>query len=181
MTRVAFLDLADNTGIAHDARLGGMTPEMASLFIEPEDPKDPADALYKLASSLRVLITTQKIEVLAYERVMGARAQIKSSYTKDERIALAHMREAIVMLVAREYGLPCYDPPVHTIRKNFCGQVYGKEKGSIKAVVIARCRQLGWKPSDDNQADSAAGWWYVKAMLDPKFGQDSSPLMVAAR
>jgi hypothetical protein len=49
-----------------------------------------------------------------------------------------------------------------TIRKHFVGN--GRPKDP-KAAVISRCRQLGWRTLDDNQADALATMDYALAML----------------
>ena len=53
---------------------------------------------------------------------------------------------------------------VADVRHHFIGS---NPRGATgKQQTIARCRQLGWKPADDNAADALALWHYAMCMAD---------------
>lgn len=58
---------------------------------------------------------------------------------------------------------------VQDVRKHFLGQrTFKGGRATAKAAVMARCRQLGWKPQCDNAGDALAIWNYSEAMFSPR-------------
>jgi hypothetical protein len=62
------------------------------------------------------------------------------------------------------------------VKKHFAGT--GR---ADKSAMIARCRQLGWPARNDHEADAAAVWSHIKALVDPKFSLTVTPLFQARR
>lgn len=62
---------------------------------------------------------------------------------------------------------------VQDVRRHFVGESRPKDK---KQAVIARCRQLGWKASDDNAADALALWSFACAIEAPRTEIATTPL-----
>jgi Holliday junction resolvasome RuvABC endonuclease subunit len=62
-----------------------------------------------------------------------------------------------VMGVAHMHHIQFEQHAVQTIRKHFIGHGRLKRKAA-KAATIARCKQLGWNPRNDDEADAAALW-----------------------
>ncbi len=73
--------------------------------------------------------------------------------------------ETQVEVVAASLNVEFRSAHVQTVRRHFVGN--GRPKNP-KAVVMARCRQLGWDPPDDNAADAAALWDWAKSTYDRK-------------
>lgn len=62
---------------------------------------------------------------------------------------------------------------VQHVRKHFLGTARPADK---KKAVIARCRQLGWQPEDDNAADALALWDFACAVEAPGVAIATAPL-----
>lgn len=62
------------------------------------------------------------------------------------------------------------------VRKHFIGKRSAGSREDTKRAVIMRCRQLGWHPADDNEADALAVLDYQRALLNASYGAASGPL-----
>lgn len=60
----------------------------------------------------------------------------------------------IVELFAELSTARCYELPQGTWRKAFLGIGAGRTSEEFKALSISTCRQLGFEPADDNEADA---------------------------
>lgn len=83
---------------------------------------------------------------------------------------------AIMMAVAHDIGvgeIGC--APVSDIRDHF---IYGHTltRKLVKAAVVAKCKELDWHVSNDNEADACAAWSYATALINPKLALRGSPL-----
>lgn len=75
-----------------------------------------------------------------------------------------------------DLGVPCEQHHLASIRKHFLGtnpslrQFAGnraQQQKQVKALVMNRCRALGWKVEDDNAADAAALLDYAHSIRNP--------------
>lgn len=62
------------------------------------------------------------------------------------------------------------------VRKHFTGRAKWGSRKAAKRAVIDRCRQLGHRPLDDNEADAIAIFDYRRAVLRPSYAAASGPL-----
>lgn len=168
---VMFLDLATTTGWAvgpiggkpvygshRIASPGASSPEVFSSFIAwlVDQLKVHAPRVVAYEAPLAPSIVKGKTNVNTVRRLMGLAAITEGvSY----RMGIFTVLEATVQ-----------DVRGHFIgRRNLPG-----DEG--KRAVIARCRQLGYEPKDDNAADALAGYDYTCAMRNPKLAALSTPL-----
>lgn len=56
----------------------------------------------------------------------------------------------------------------------------GKRRAWIKKKTVAKCREHGWNPEDDNAADALGLLTYCLACFDPKHGMDPAELYAEA-
>ena len=82
---------------------------------------------------------------------------------------------AIAELRCAERGIPCFEVNISTVKKHFTGS--GKAE---KADMMKMCRTLGWPVEDNDQADAAALWSYVKSVNDPAWAPRATPLFARA-
>ena len=60
-----------------------------------------------------------------------------------------------VEFVCYRAGIACCEVNNNTVRKHFCGKGNAPRK-AMKAMVIAACRDRGWSPANDDEADALA-------------------------
>lgn len=65
------------------------------------------------------------------------------------------------------------------VRRHFIGQTRAEDRNATKRAVISRCRQLGFDPADDNEADAIALFDYQRALLNARYSAASGPLFTA--
>lgn len=85
---------------------------------------------------------------------------------------------AVVEELLYAYGDGRYDvreARVSDVRNHFLGSNRHK-RPVAKALTLQRCRELGWKPQDDNAADALALWHYQASLIEPKLAIQTSPL-----
>ena len=96
----------------------------------------------------------------------------------------AHTAMALIQLTgalraaSKRAGAQVMLVAISTVRKHFVGHGYPKNP---KEAVMARCRQLGWQPEDDNVGDAMALWSYAMAIKCPRWAPRSTPLFADAR
>lgn len=167
--RVLAVDCATKFGWACDTPSGdrplGGTIKLLS--------DDCDDAYTEFRQHLREIISVHQPDVLAYE----APLPFAGGSNFANVMATAQTVRKLMGLAAHagQIGTTLREPPVEadvsTIRKYFTGN--GRAK---KPEVQQRCLLLGWKFVDDNHADALALWAYVKAMLEPTWSPNSTPL-----
>lgn len=91
------------------------------------------------------------------------------------------------------YGLPAvigavaYSRGIYDIRKadtrdvrmHFLG--CSPKRVKAKPMVKAQCRAMGWKVSDDNEADALATWHYMCSLIEPALALQPTPLFGTKR
>ena len=80
-----------------------------------------------------------------------------------------------VMGIAHMHHVPFEQHEVATIRKHFIG--HGRlKRAEAKAATIKRCKQLGWKVNNDDEADAAALWDLACSLQSRSHSIASTPL-----
>jgi len=160
---IAALDLASQTGVAigepgcrpilfTEKFTGGHgerfaeSQEMAARIIRQYKP-----ALIVIEAPLKLPRTSADVELV----LMGLRACV---------LAVAYRKRVATEMHA-----------VQTIRKHFIGTARLKRKAA-KAATIARCKQLGWKPKNDDEADAGALWDLACSMTSRSHSLSRTPL-----
>lgn len=97
--------------------------------------------------------TIGKPDLVVYEEplLLGPAAGNTTADTQKVLIGLAAHCESY----CDAKGTRCFAVNMSTWRRMFIGSMKrGTERRQLKDYVIARCRELGLKPDDDNQADA---------------------------
>lgn len=68
------------------------------------------------------------------------------------------------------------DVGVLAVRRHFCG-----DQRANKADVLERCKILGWRPTNHNEADAAACWHFACSLVRPEVAIQCSPLFYGKR
>jgi Holliday junction resolvasome RuvABC endonuclease subunit len=155
-----FGDLATKTGITVDGLNGSEKPYSTSFEARHYD-DDLGQAFVAFEDHLNGLLVLHKPDVFAFEAAFpfqgrGASNIPTNFQTMRKTLGLA----AIAEKCAWRVGIPVYECNIAAIRKHFTGN--GR---ADKAEVFHRCKVLGWPVKNLDEADSAAGWDFTKAML----------------
>lgn len=167
---IMFLDLATQSGFCDG--VPGEKPTSGSFRLAP-----PGSSQAALAGGLIQFLALRwqafRPSSVIYEaprdpRHMGNRTNFATARTL---IGLCTIAEGVA------YRCGIYDVrevDVGTIRKFFLPSGSPTKGKEVKDAVIARCRELGFDPKDDNEADAIAGWFYSCLIIAP----DSLPEML---
>ena len=145
-------DLATTTGVAVGEPCG--TP--IALTYKLGKSGEPHG--HRFAACLRMaheLIAEHKPDLIALEAPVTGRKERQAA-----PFVLMGLRGALLGMAAMR-GVPVVDYPVSTIRKHFLGFNPTRKAGDPKAPVMARCKQLGWRFSNPDEADALALWDYA--------------------
>ena len=149
--KVLALDLASRTGIA----VGG--PNTIPLCFTENLGEVGEHHGARFAQAFRMmkrLITTHEPGLI----VLEAPFKKKNTQMNVEYILMG--LRGCVMGAAHMYHIPFEQHEVSTIRQHFIQ--HGRlKRAAAKAATIARCKQLGWKVANDDEADAAALWDYA--------------------
>lgn len=117
-------------------------------------------------------ITVSRPAMIYYEVPMDPRHMGGKTTFATARILLG--LPFLVETIAEARGIfKLREAGVQDVRKHFCGEARPRDK---KAAVLARCRQLGWAPSDHNAADALALWDFACAIECPGAAIATTPL-----
>ena len=141
---VAALDLATSTGIALGEPGGAPVCRTESLG----DPQHRGAALLRVVSTLIRESAPDEIVIEAPVLAMGA---TKSADALRVLVGLAEIAKAASIYLRT----PAVEIDVRTVRRHFLG-FNPKGREAAKRAVLARCRALGWRVRNDNEADAAA-------------------------
>lgn len=161
MTVVLALDLASSTGVAWDAP-GGGRPFCSTWRAPTAEAKDYGRRFDEYHCWLSEVIVTVRPGLLGFEAPL-----VRSDRAARFLIGLASITE----MTAAHHAVPCVEEHVATIK-----QFFGGSGRATKDAMMGRCRQLGWAVRNDDEADAAALWTYLKSMSDPKFSFQVTPL-----
>lgn len=161
MIRVLALDTSTHTGWAHCSDVPGR-PRFGTLDLPGWRRESIGRSYAKLHEFLDVKITAHGITHLVIERPLTVHAHAQDTGKNADLAAALLGFVAVSECVASLKGIRCHVESPQTVRKHFVGN--GRPVDP-KLAVVARCKQLGWKVCDDNQADALATWDYARAML----------------
>lgn len=114
---------------------------------------------------------------LRFERWLGEvlRTVNRVAYEEVRRhmgVDAAHVyggMQAMLTKACEQRSIPYEGIPVGTIKKSLTG------KGNAnKALMLAKARELGYAPVDDNEADAIALWLLVRAQSEKATSRSSS-------
>ena len=152
--KILALDISSScTGVAEGR--GGEAPRLYGVrFAGPHD--DYADIF---ARSLRW--TAERLAVDRFDAVFVEAPRspgLHGDTNADTTFKLIGLWATISSVVIYA-GVKCRSVSVNDVRGAFIG-ARNRPGAVAKAQVIQMCRRLGWSPSDDNEGDAAALWWF---------------------
>lgn len=168
------LDPSTNMGWTHDGPPGRVpfmgTQNLPSVWGNDDDGYDYGTCADAVFDWLWDKLDIVKPDVVGYEAPLPL--QVLAMQKKQERVARMQYGMAwTIEQVCRRRSIPCHERRIDRIKKFWTGDAFAK-----KWAMIQRCRQLGWDPKDDNQADSSALWALLKTELVEGFQYPTGPL-----
>jgi hypothetical protein len=165
---ILFLDLATTMGWCEGIPGTGDRPASGTVRLAPAG-SSPAAIFGGLLDFMATRLTAFRYRLVVYEAPMDPRHMKTNINTA--RILLG--MPAIVEAVAHQTGHHSLrEAHVNDVRNSLLGYIPRREKGGKpgdqKAPVIARLRECGYDPKDDNEADAIAGWIYAAKMISGK-------------
>lgn len=172
------LDIALRTGWAHDDETRPGVPRVGTFRVPApsgsrEEGRELGASFCAFRQWLHGLLVVLKPSRVVFEAPLarihyGAHGPAVGQSTVRLLFGLA----AIAEMTAHERGgIDVTEANLATVKRYFTG--HGR---ADKAAMMQRCRLLGWKVEDDNQADAAALWAYTKALEDKHFSIATTPL-----
>lgn len=156
MTAILALDPSHLTGVAYG--VPGGTP-ILSVWKLRDDPDDEPEEVFRRAATLlwrRLVLdppVLMAIEVPVPPHMAKGKTQHKTS-------ALMLGLYGLYVGIARARGVKVIPAPIRTWRK--CAIGAGNLPGEqAKALMVKRCRQLGWEAPDHNAAEAGGIWLWA--------------------
>lgn len=167
--RVLALDTSTHCGWATDAlETEGGPPRFGTWELGGYSPKAVGHAFGKLFDLIDTEIKALRITHVVIEAPLNvyAHSGFKGSKARKEPDLSAALLGfwAIAEGAAAVNRVQMFQVQPATVRKHF---IANGRHPDPKAAVMARCRQLGWKPQNDNEGDALSIWDYAKSVLDP--------------
>ena len=175
------LDLAINTGWSL-GRLGDHVPAFGSIRFGAVECSHEARFAHALEWTSDFLKRHHNdVDVVVFEQPLhfGLRRSNGKSASGPGNDEISYGLAAIVQAVAHLRGV--YDvrqARVIDIRRFFLGD--NPKRNIAKRETVGRCKALGIKVEDDNQADAIALWFFQCAQMRPELGLRTSPLFAGA-
>lgn len=172
------LDLSTHTGWTHDGP-AGRAPFMGTKHLPSIDGNDADGYDYGTCAAAFVRWLHEMIDVvqptlIGYEAPMPQQAG-RMQRSREWIVRMQYGLPWDVEGICSDRGITCHERNIRAVKKFWTG-----DANASKPAMIQRCRQLGWDPKDDNQADSAALWSLLKSTEDKGFQYATGPLFDTA-
>lgn len=169
------MDIATSCGVAHGSpndRPKAWTWRLSDYG------KSRTDKLSALMRYCERYFATYRVDAMFYERGLSLAAAMEIGMS-DDTMALLRGAIGVVEACAARAGVPRIEGVgVQTARSQFLGA--GRiPKGQGKVLVRERCRILGWKVANDDEADAACIWNMGVGIMSPMNAHRSMPLFAA--
>jgi hypothetical protein len=169
MARLLSLDLATKTGWAFGTTEAG--DPVSGVLSLPKTGVELGPYLNDFAQWLNRLCIEHDVEQIVYEEPIMPMGSIR----KDTLMKLYNLA-GTAERVAHHRKVPVRSVDAGTWKKFFCGRG-GFGKSTKPYPPIIKCREYGWQPKDDNEADAIGLWFYGCAVLSPKEYMRFDPLL----
>lgn len=178
--RLLCLDLATNTGYACGSLAEGVIESGSYRLPKTEDDVGLYLAYFRkwLESSVRRLEPREIIFEMPVLPPLGKTTLI----TLRKLYGLCGLTE----LVAQDLSLSCAEANVSDVCSHFLGRGYPRASDPRKRATVAKCRERGWTPRDEDNADALALLDFAlakkrpsHALADPTFKAKVSERMKA--
>lgn len=147
------LDLATVTGLAFWST--GMERPRSLRLQMPSGEEWNGRAFRKLYESLwsvhQIVGEDYPIHKIYFEQPINTH-MVKNTGAQAIRRAVGWA--TVCEMFADVIGVPCLEVPISSWRQNFFKAGRGIPRAEAKRAAMARCRELGWYPEDDNCADA---------------------------
>lgn len=157
--KVLAFDIATSTGVAWG--VAGETPRACTHDLGKG--LSEAQRFAKLIKIAHMHIQARAPDLIAYEAPIGGKDA--SAYliglaacVQGAAAACGYEPEQIWISQYRKHFLG-----KHVIARDFPGVTKAQAKRQIKTLVVNRCRALGWRPTNDDEADAMAIWDFACA------------------
>lgn len=160
----------------------GETPRFASIACAG---MDDAMAMKKLGGWLIDFSKLNRIGLLAAEAALSPGAfmgdwnadkgKVEMKTNPVTTITLAKM-VGVVEFITGMKNIRYEAAHVQSVRKAFLGS---GRPDNPKQVAAAMCRELGWSPSNNDEADAAAVWFWGCLRIDPHHAEPITPMTQA--
>jgi len=168
MTRLLSLDLATRTGWAFGDTEAG--DPVSGVFKAQNAGVELGPFLHSFGHWLRSTIAERQIEIAVLEEPImpGGMMQMATLLKLYGLIGIAET-------VCHSLQVPCRQLAAGTWKKAFCGRA-GFGKSAKPYPPLVRCRELGWAPADDNEADALGLWVASCQRISPQSAVRFDPL-----
>jgi hypothetical protein len=176
--RVLALDTSTHTGWCHSRGLE-LPPAYGTLHLGAWDPDHVGAAYLKLFNFVIAKCDVENITHVVVETPLGVYAhsgwagkkKFDGKARKDQNLAAALLGFVVAAETATGFAaqqqnreIEFFQAYATSVRAHFVGN---GRPNDPKAHVMARCRQLGYAPADDNQGDAIATWDFATSRLAP--------------
>jgi hypothetical protein len=170
------MDIATSCGVA-DGCPGDNKPRAFTWDLRAHG-KARTDKLAALMRYCERYFSENRVDALFYERGLPLAVAMKIGMS-DDTMALLRGAIGIVEACASRAGVPRIEGiGVQEARRRLLGP--GRiPAGEGKDLVRDRCRVLGWKVSNDDEADAACIWSMGVGIMSPMNSYKSMPLFGA--
>lgn len=150
------IDLATHTGFAYG--MPGEAPQLWSMNFKRDG--DLHDFYGNLTAYMATFMRDNPVKLVAIEEPIAPSAM--SGRTTHDVTVMTIAGFAIVIGIVKCKRIPFQPVRVETWRRHFIGigrlthiEHSGERRKEGKRLVEQRCKLLGWKPQNDNEADAA--------------------------
>jgi hypothetical protein len=174
MKSVLALDLASVSGWSFGEP--GGTPDHGTIRFASSGASH--EAVFAGAMNwMRGLLAVRQINIVVWEAPLAA--SFKRGTTNINTTTLLYGLPAVIGAVAYHSGIhDLYKADTKAVRLHFIGG--NPPRDVAKKLTKYQCGKMGWKVSDDNEADALATWSYMCSLLEPKLAVLPMPLFGAA-
>jgi crossover junction endodeoxyribonuclease RuvC len=174
MTRLLALDLSSHTGFACGSVQEGIVE--SGTFHIPKTGENVGLFLAHYRKWLDSTITRYEPWTVFFEApVLPGRGKAGLLILR-KLYSLAGLTE----LVTHDRSLDCREANTSDIVTHFCGKGSPRFGDARKKATIAKCRERGWSPRDDNEADALALLDYAFSLIKPAHALEATPLFQGA-
>ncbi len=170
VVRILALDLATNFGWALGSPEDGVLQSGSHRLGKTGE--DVGLFLHQFRTWLTDAIAGKTPDAIAFEQPVLPDARKTSITTLRKLYSLAGLTE----LIAHDAKIDCVEANTSDICTHFLGKGFPRKRDPRKKATIAKCRERGWRVSDDNHADALALLDFILSRQRPELALESTPL-----
>lgn len=156
---IIFLDIATSTGWCEG--IPGQKPTFGSFRTSKDG--DNADKFAGMFKWVGERFQIFKPQAMFFEAPLARNATTAEALMGMAGAAQAAARLCGVWKIQRAH--------VGSVRAFFLPKGSPRSGDAVKAAVISRCKELGYNPKNDDEADAIAGWLFACSIVAPDIPQ----------